>query len=98
MKKTGLTLCALWALFAAAGCGAKSTDTDDDSAGGAGPAGGTGGTGASAGMLGTGGSAGMKPALVCPDGSEPIDPTAMIDDMEDGEALLPLRDGRNGGW
>jgi len=76
---------ALVLLLAVAGCGAKSSDDDDGSAGNNGQAGSDGGTP-------------MQPMIVCPDPSEAIDPTAMIDDFEDGEPRLPERDGRNGGW
>ncbi len=69
----------------ALGCGAESRDDD--------------GAGGSAGMQGQAGSGGMmKPMVVCPDPGEPIDPTASIDDLEDGNGEIPARDGRAGGW
>lgn len=34
----------------------------------------------------------------CPSPNEVIDPTAVIDDFEDGDANLPAIGGRNGGW
>lgn len=38
------------------------------------------------------------PAYRCPDGSDPLDPTALIDDMEDGDSSLVFVNGRTGGW
>jgi hypothetical protein len=41
---------------------------------------------------------GSGPAVVCPDPAEPIDPTALIDDLEDQDpTLLPIGH-RSGGW
>src|SRR5688572_25151277 len=71
-------------VFFALGCGESSEGDDDGAAGMKGHAG--------------SGSAGMKPMVTCPDESEAIDPTAMIDDLEDGDAYVPERDGRAGAW
>jgi hypothetical protein len=67
------------------GCGESSGGDDDDGA---------------AGMKGHAGSgsAGMKAMLTCPDAAEAIDPSAMIDDLEDGDAYISDRDGRSGAW
>ena len=85
MTPKKLTLAALFLLFAAPACGAKSSKNDDGAAG-------------SNGQAGSDGGVPMKPVVMCPDPGEAIDPTAMIDDFEDGEPLLPMRDGRDGGW
>jgi len=72
----------------------KSGDDDDDSTGGTAGTAGTGGTSAAAGMAGT---AGM-PMESCPDPNEAIDPTAIIDDMEDRNAFVTEVAERTGGW
>jgi hypothetical protein len=70
----------------ALGCGAESkADDDDDDGKGA------------AGMKGMAGSGGMKPMITCPDPNEAIDPTATIDNLEDGDANLAIGD-HTGGW
>lgn len=80
------------AALALACSGESKSDDDDDSTGGTGGVGGRGGTGGLAGMAG-------KPAEVsCPDPNEALDPTAVIDDMEDGDGLLTEVAARNGGW
>jgi hypothetical protein len=85
-----LTLVAAWATLLVA-CGGSSKGDDDDDGAGAGGKGGMGG------MAGTAGSGGMAPALVCPDPNEPIDPTALIDDLEDGNPQILIGD-QTGGW
>ncbi len=48
---------------------------------------------------GIGGAGGASVKNVnCPDSSGPVDPTALIDDMEAGGSALPMEGGRNGGW
>lgn len=73
----------------------KSDDDDDDSHGGSGGAGGTSGTG---GMSGTAGMGGMAVQPTCPDPNEAIDPTAIIDDLEDGDSFVVDVADRDGGW
>src|SRR5215467_14690112 len=52
--------------------------------------------------FGTGGAGGAAGATVkpmnCPDSGGPVDPTALIDDMEAGGAALLMEAGRNGSW
>jgi hypothetical protein len=62
------------------------------------PAGtGLGGSGGTGGAGGGGGTA-VK-TMSCPDsGRGPVDPTALIDDMEAGGSVLPMEGGRNGSW
>jgi hypothetical protein len=79
------------ALFLGAGslgCSSRNladTDPDESSAGAAGAAGET----------GTGGTA---PMIVCNPAPQVIDPTAIIDDMEDQNGSLTHVSGRNGSW
>ncbi|HEY6476660.1 MAG TPA: hypothetical protein VI456_08750 [Polyangia bacterium] len=47
---------------------------------------------------GGGGSPAVASAVSCPDSSGPVDPTALIDNMEAGGAALPMEAGRNGNW
>jgi len=85
--------------LASLGCSGES-DTNggegDDSGGSS--TGGTGGTGGTAGS-GTGGASGSggMPAY-CDAAFMPTDPTALIDDIEDGNALIAVSGGRNGSW
>lgn len=86
--------------FGSVACGAQSNGHDAAASGGKGQ-GGAGGLGTSSGLGGAGGlaSAGMGGMpLVCPDPNATVDPTAMIDDFEDGDGLVLVVDGRNGGW
>jgi hypothetical protein len=78
--------------FGSAACGAKSRDDDASDAGGKAGQGGSGGVGATGGL----GSGGM--AVTCPDPNDAIDPTAVIDDFEDGDGLVVPVDGRTGSW
>jgi hypothetical protein len=57
----------------------------------------SGAAGGAAGTSGAGGAAGST-AASCPDSSGPVDPTAMIDDMESPDPAILLEGGRNGGW
>ncbi|HTQ03553.1 MAG TPA: hypothetical protein VMI54_06840 [Polyangiaceae bacterium] len=77
-------------------CGAKSNDDRAPASGGQGGQGGSAGMTAAGGLGAAAGMGGM--AITCPDPSDPIDPTAMIDDFENGSGLLPLVDKRNGSW
>jgi hypothetical protein len=47
-------------------------------------------------MAGAGGTAAA--AQSCPDSDGPIDPTAMIDDMEASDPAILMQGGRNGAW
>ena len=88
-----LILPTLAALLAACGC----SSTADYTPTGAGAAGGAaGGTGAG----GKGGAAGTSSPMAtnCPDSGGPIDPTAMIDDMEATDPAVLMQGGRNGAW
>ncbi len=79
------------AWLAAAGC---SSDVARPAASGAAGAGGGAGIGA-----GVGGAAGAASNEVsCPDSGGPVDPTAMIDDMEATDPAILMEGGRNGAW
>jgi len=82
-----LILTTLAALLAAFGC----SSTADYSPTGVGAAGGAGGA------AGSGGAAGTS-ASSCPDSGGPVDPTALIDDMEAGGYTILMEGGRNGSW
>ena len=57
------------------------------------------GAGGAGGAAGAGGGGGATVKVSCPDSSGgPIDPTALIDDMEAGGSALPMEAGRNGSW
>jgi hypothetical protein len=73
--------------FALSGCESEDGTVRDASGG----AGGTGGV-ANAGAPSSGGS------IACPDAGEGIDPTALIDDMEDRDDALARIADRNGAW
>ena len=89
--KTWMAGCALLAAVAMAnGCGS-------DTAGSPLRPGGAGGSAGAAGPSGAAGSAGPNMSN-CPDGGGPVDPTALIDDMEAGGSSLLMLGGRNGGW
>lgn len=59
--------------------------------------GGTGGAGGGAGSGMGGGAAGLA-TMNCGDPNQPIDPTAMIDDMEAPASATLMNGGRNGAW
>jgi hypothetical protein len=86
------TLCALLvtAWLAVSGCSstADRSFTGDGSAAAFGGASGGGGTG----------GAGGTTALSCESGGGPVDPTALIDDMEATDPAIAMIGGRNGGW
>jgi hypothetical protein len=81
----------LTALLAACGC--SSTADYSPPVTGAG-----GGGGGAAGGRGGGGGAAGAPASSCGDTSGPVDPTALIDDMEATDPLTLMIGGRNGAW
>jgi hypothetical protein len=88
--REALTLTTLAALLAVSGC--SSTADYSPPATGAG-----GGLGGAAGGRGGGGAAGAS-ASSCGDTSGPVDPTALIDDMEATSPSILLEGGRNGAW
>jgi hypothetical protein len=92
-RRDALILPALAALLAASGC----SPTADYTPTGAGAAGGAGGT-ADAGVGGVAGRSAPTAAANCPDSSGPVDPTALIDDMEAGGYAILMEGGRNGTW
>jgi hypothetical protein len=63
---------------------------------GVGAGGGSGG-GGGGGSAGRAGGAGGSATVNCDAISDPIDPTALVDDMEAPDFLIPVRAGRNGG-
>jgi hypothetical protein len=73
-------------------CSGKS-DTDGDENEDNGGTGGAGGSSATGGSSGTGGT-----PPECQTEFMPIDPTALIDDMEDGNPLIAVVGERNGSW
>jgi hypothetical protein len=79
-------------------CGAKSHDDDATDSGGKGGQGGSAGLGAAGGQGATGGLGAGGMTVSCPDPNDPIDPTALIDDFEDGNGLVFQVDKRNGSW
>jgi hypothetical protein len=92
----GAALLSLASLACSVESDSNGGEGDDDSGGSS--TGGTSGTGGSAGS-GTGGASGSggMPAY-CDAAFMPIDPTALIDDIEDGNALIAVSGGRNGSW
>jgi hypothetical protein len=89
LSRIGFALVLLW--LPACGDGEPTgeqllTETGDAGDSGAGVAGGN----------GAGGAATVP--NTCPMPSDAVDPTAVIDDMEDQNELLPMIDGRTGGW
>jgi hypothetical protein len=89
-KRDALSVAALATLLAASGC----SSTADYSP----PVTGVGGSvGGAAGGRGGGGAAGAS-ASSCGDTSGPVDPTAIIDDMEATIAPILMVGGRNGSW
>ena len=89
-----LSIVAASALFGCSGNSDTDSDNEDET-------GGTSGTGGSAGS-GTSGSGGMSGSGVVAPECEldvgPIDPTALIDDLEDGNPVIPMVGGRSGSW
>jgi hypothetical protein len=81
----GCTLAAAWLL--GAGCSSDAVSPP----GGLIPASASGGAGG-------GGGAPSSTAASCPDAGGPVDPTAMIDDMEAPDPSILMEGGRNGGW
>jgi hypothetical protein len=77
-------------LMSAAGC-------SSDVAQGPGPGPAAAGAGGGAANGGPGGGAGAA-ATNCPASTGPVDPTAMIDDMEASDPGILMIGGRNGGW
>jgi hypothetical protein len=82
-------------LLAAVGCGSSGASPDD---GGGGKGGGAGTSGATAGT--SGGTAGTTGTAMqnCGDPNQPIDPTAMIDDMENPNPATSMSPNRGGSW
>lgn len=83
-------------LLAASACSStpdRSAPIDSGVNGGAG-----GGAGAAGGAGGGAGGAGGAVAVNCGAGGGPIDPTALIDDMEGNDPELPRIGGRTGSW
>lgn len=89
--KSGALLLALPLLAAASACSGESTDL---ATGGAGAGGGAGKGGNATGGNATGGSSNEE----CPSSLDPIDPTALIDNLEDGNGQLVATATRNGSW
>ena len=90
------TLCALIlsTLCAVAGCSSSPGEVPDAGSAGA-AAGGSGARGAAGGgAAGTTGTAAMS----CGGGGGPVDPTALIDDMEATAPAILMEGGRNGAW
>lgn len=89
MKRLPLLL-----LLLAPACGPDTNAPPGSGLGGASGAAGSGGGAAGS----AGGGTGAK-AMNCPDGGGgPVDPSALIDDMEAGGFVLPMEGGRNGSW
>jgi len=89
-----ISLLLLFGAAAGGGCGSDSQAPDGGTGGGAGI-----GLGGSSGG-GTGGSGNAAGAAVvnCGDPYQPIDPTALIDDMESPAYAAVMEGGRNGSW
>ncbi len=82
----------LSALCAAAGCSSTpGAVTGDGSVGASGGGSGAAGSGA-------GGAAGTTAAMNCAGSGGPVDPTALIDDMEATDPAILMEAGRNGTW
>lgn len=84
LRLSAAMACGLMAVFGA-GCGG---DTNDSNTGGMGGGGG----------MGAGTTGGGTSAPECDAGFGPIDPTAIIDNMEDGDPLIAQVLDRNGSW
>ncbi|HXJ21331.1 MAG TPA: hypothetical protein VMT03_13960 [Polyangia bacterium] len=81
-------LAAAWGVGAGCGSDAASPPGGPVAAAGSGGASGAGG----------GGGGSSSTAASCPDAGGPVDPTAMIDDMEAPDPAILMEGGRNGGW
>ena len=92
--RDALILPTLALLLAASGC----SSTADYSPTVAGTAGFDGGLGGAAGARGGGGGTAGASTASCGDTSGPVDPTALIDDMEATDPLILMEGGRNGAW
>ena len=94
--RDALILPTLAALLAASGCSSTADYTPTI----VGTAGSDGGLGGGAGGPGVGGAAGAFAPTTsnCGNTSGPVDPTAMIDDMEATDSPILMVGGRNGGW
>ena len=96
--RNALILPTLAALLAASGC----SSTADYSPPAPGSDGGLDGAAGARGDAGVDGAAGRPPlvaaAVNCPDSGGPVDPTALIDDMEAGGYAILMEGGRNGTW
>ena len=79
-------------LAVVAGCG----DSNQTADGGRGGNGGT--TIAGSGGTGGGAGTGAAPMINCGDVNQPIDPTAVIDDMEAPDYMTVRAGGRSGAW
>jgi hypothetical protein len=91
----------VFALFATLGCSGSNADGDEGGDNGGTAGSDTGGTSGESGMSGTGGSGmggtgGIAPE--CMMDFRPTDPTALVDDIEDGNPLIATVGGRNGSW
>ena len=95
--RDALILPTLAALLAASGC-SSTADYTPTGTGAAGGAGGTAGAAGGGGMGGAAGAAAPATAASCPDSGGPVDPTALIDDMEAGGYAILMEGGRNGTW
>ncbi len=87
----------LTAALAAFGC----SSTADYSPPSSGAAGGPGGAAGVSGGAGSGGAAGTSAPTTtsnCGDSGGPVDPTALIDDMEATDPAILMEGGRNGAW
>jgi len=91
---------ALLASAVGAGCGSDSAAKPDGGGGGIGTGtGGLGGGGTSGGgSIGTGGMVVDSGTINCGDPYAPIDPTAIVDDMETPDYMTVRAGGRNGAW
>jgi hypothetical protein len=83
--KHWLRLTPYWLWVPLAACGPKSEDARDE-------------TNDPEAGGGQGGESSREPELVCPDPNETIDPTAVVDDLEDQNGKLLPVNGRSGGW
>jgi len=89
MKKLCALIVTLTALSAASGCSSTADKSPSD--------GGIAGIAGAAGASGSGGTGGAA-ALACGGSGGPVDPTALIDDMEAIDPAIAMIGGRNGTW
>jgi hypothetical protein len=88
----------LTALIATAACSSSPGEVPDAGSAGAGGAlAGASGASGAAGHVGAGGTTGIV-ALSCGGSGGPVDPTALIDDMEATAPAILMEGGRNGAW